>query len=96
LKQLQSVNAKELSDKQKLRMYELRDEVMKEAKDALNHKLLLRPKSFAVYWKLFFAVCLIWELANAAAKPCLYNPNKKESKSNNADLPATFGEFIAE
>jgi hypothetical protein len=86
---LQSIKEKELSDKQKLRMYELQD--------VLNRKLLLRPNtSFAVYWKIFFAICLIWELANAAAKPWLFDVTKKESRTNNSDMPATLVELMAE
>jgi hypothetical protein len=94
---LQSLKEKELSVKQKLRIYELRDELMAEAKDVLNRKLLLRPNtSFAVYWKTFFAICLIWELANAAAKPWILDVTKKETNANNSDMPRTLEELMAE
>lgn len=96
LRQLQSLEKKELSDKQKLPMYELRDELMAETKEVLNRKLLLRPNtSFAVYWKLFFATCLIWELAHAAAKPWLFNPYEKKSKTN-SNIALTVKELAAQ
>ena len=93
LEELQSIEENKLSDKQKLKLYELRDEVKKQARDMLNRKLLLRPNTrFAVYWKLFFVICLLWELVNAAVKPWLRH--SKGTKSNKK-LPSTLEELIA-
>lgn len=94
--QLRSADNKKLSIKRKLRMFELRDELMVETKDVLNRKLLLRPNtSLAVYWKLLFATCLMCELANAGAQPWLFDTNEKMTKSNSSNLPGTLHELIA-
>eukprot|EP00980_Cylindrotheca_fusiformis_P005740 scaffold1194_cov127-Cylindrotheca_fusiformis.AAC.17 len=95
LKRLEDTDEQEqLSDEQKLRMYELRDELMEETKDLLNRKMLIRPNTrFSVYWKLFFALCLLWELANLAAKPWLQDPNKHGKTKG---LPSTLEELVAQ
>lgn len=83
---LQSIERKRLSEKEALRMFELRDELFTETKDILERKMLLRPNTkFAVYWKLFFALCLLWEFIHLAAKPYLLDEN----------TPTTLDELIA-
>ena len=83
---LQSIERKRLSEKEALRMFELRDELFTETKDMLERKMLLRPNTkFAVYWKLFFALCLLWEFTHLAAKPYLLDEN----------TPTTLDELIA-
>lgn len=92
LRRLEQMENMKLSDQEKLRMYELRDELVKETKELINRRMLIRPNTkFAVYWKLFFAVCLLWELANFAVKPWLGNDKTKSS-----DLPSTMEELIAQ
>eukprot|EP00956_Cyclotella_meneghiniana_P038577 scaffold156414_cov25-Cyclotella_meneghiniana.AAC.1 len=87
LQKLQSIETKKLSEKEALRMYELRDELFTETKDMLERKMLLRPNTkFAVYWKLFFALCLLWEFTHLAVKPYLLNEN----------TPSTLNELIAQ
>ncbi|KAL3943742.1 MAG: hypothetical protein SGBAC_002165 [Bacillariaceae sp.] len=94
LERLEQLKEQTMSDKQKLRMYELRHDVLNETKVLLNRKMLMRPNTkFAIYWKLFFAICLLWELAGAALQPLLYD---EKSKSRNGEVgPTTVEELIA-
>lgn len=92
LRRLEQLEKEKLSDKERLRLYELRDELMEKAKELLNRQMLIRPNTrFSAYWKLFFAICLFLEMANFAVKPWLQS-NKKQS----SDLPSTMEELIAE
>jgi hypothetical protein len=72
LEMLRKQNASRLSDDEKKRMYELQDELGKEATELLNRKLLLRPNTkFAVVWKILFVVCVSMEITQLALKPLL-------------------------
>ena len=79
-----------MSDDDKRTMYELQDELGKEAKELLNRKLLLRPNTrFAVIWKLLFVVCVTWEITELAVQPWL------NTKGNKGNSPLTVEELVA-
>ncbi|CAJ1953681.1 unnamed protein product [Cylindrotheca closterium] len=86
-----------LSDKQKRRIYQLRHRVLKETNEFLNRKMLIRPNTkFSVYWKLFFAICLLWEFTGAALQPLVHKKPSKSHKSSKGDVePTTVEELIA-
>lgn len=72
LEMLRKRNASRLSDDEKKHMYELQDELGKEAKELFNRKLLLRPNTiFAVVWKILFAVCVSMEIIHLVLQPML-------------------------
>jgi hypothetical protein len=65
-------NASRLSDDEKKRMYELQDELGKEAKELFNRTLMLRPNTkFAYVWKMLFVVCVSMEITQLVLKPLL-------------------------
>lgn len=71
----------------RIRHYQLEREVLIATQDLINKKLLLRPNAtFSVYWKLFFAILLLYELTPKALAPIV----RKHGKS------MTTKEFIAE
>jgi len=86
---------KGLTEKERLRIYQLRHEVLYETKVLLDRKMLMRPNTkFSVYWKLFFAICLLWELTGAALQPLLLDKAHKSPKHE--DKPATVEELFAQ
>ena len=91
LAKLERMKFKKLSDDEKIRMYELQDEIGQEANELLNRKLLLRPNTqFAVVWKYLFVVCVMFEISGLAIKPWLTKAIK--TKKNGV---SSVGEFVA-
>jgi hypothetical protein len=73
-------DASHMSATDRLRMYQLQDELKVKAKTLVNEKLLLRPNTtFAVYWKVIFVICIIFEISQLALKPKLKEYKNKET-----------------
>jgi len=63
-----------LSHEEIERMYQLEEELMNQAKEMLNRRMILRPDTrFSVIWKIFFVVCVLFEIATLACSPMLKN-----------------------
>jgi hypothetical protein len=92
LERIHNKNVKRLSDADKKRMYDLQDELGREARKLVNRKLLLRPNTrFAVIWKYLFVFCVIFEIANLIIRPIL-----KGSKSRRNGGEIGMNEFVAD
>ena len=73
-------NASHMSINDRRRMYQLQNEFNLKAKLLMNEKLLLRPNTtFAVFWKVLFVVCTIFEISLLALNPRLKGYRNKET-----------------
>lgn len=79
LARMRRENAERMSDDEKRTMYQLRDELDREARELLNRKLLLRPNTkFAVMWKAVFVAAVLSQITWTAVVPLLRAEGKKE------------------
>lgn len=63
---------KDMSERERRKMYLLQEQLENEARYLLNEKLLLRPNTtFAVTWKILFVVAILFEIAVLACQPIL-------------------------
>lgn len=83
-------NASQMSIDDRRRLYQLQDELNLKAKMLMNEKLLLRPNTtFAVYWKVLFVICTIFEISLLAL-----NPRLKEYKNKATGRCMGIGEAL--
>ena len=91
LENMRNKESHTMSDEDKLKMYQLQDELEEEVKELLNRKLLLRPNtSFAVAWRVFFIIAVLWEITLKAVTPMMHSHKGKKS-----DVPMTMEGFVA-
>jgi hypothetical protein len=82
-------DASHMSATDRLRMYQLQEELKVKAKELVNERLLLRPNTtFAVYWKVLLVICIIFEICHLALKPEMkrYKNKKKGERVNIGEL----------
>lgn len=61
-----------MTPRERMRLYQLEDQLHKESARVLNQRMLLRPNTrFDVVWKILFCICVIFEMAGLIANPHL-------------------------
>eukprot|EP00980_Cylindrotheca_fusiformis_P005739 scaffold1194_cov127-Cylindrotheca_fusiformis.AAC.16 len=68
LERLAKLDQERLDEAEKLRFYELQDELVNETKKLIDRKMLIRPnRGFVFYWKLLFIICIAFEICQKVA-----------------------------
>jgi hypothetical protein len=89
VKRLEKLGQKGLSGIEKLRLYELQDELVNETKKLIDRKMLIRPnRSFVFYWKVIFLNCIIFEIGQKFVKSWVQIHAKKSDEGGIAEFVA--------